>query len=40
MLANGTEYHHALEEDATPTGWCKLIPILQVDVAQMGMVPL
>ena len=24
VLDNGTEYQHALEEGANPTGWCKL----------------
>jgi len=25
VLANSTEYQHALEEDANPKGWCKMM---------------
>ena len=40
VLGNGTEYQHALQEDANPTGWCKMMSIFQPGVAQAEMVPL
>jgi len=40
VLANSTEYQHAIDEDAKATGWYKLMSNFQADVVQMGMVPL
>ena len=40
-MSNSTEYHHALEEDANPTGWCTFMSIFQPGVVQRvgAMVP-
>ena len=42
VLGNGTEYQHALDEDANPTGWCKqqAMSIFQPCEVPMRMVTL
>ena len=32
MLANSTEYQHAIEEDAKPTGWLKLMQRANISI--------